>query len=117
MFELVHSDLRTSHVTNMSGFKYYVLFLDDYTHFLWVFPLRAKSDVFDVFSKFHAYVQTQFQSNIQLFQCDNGHQTLLTFFALKGIKICFSCPYTSQQNGKAECVIRTINNVLRTFLF
>jgi hypothetical protein len=28
-----------------------------------------------------------------------------------------SCPYTSQQNGKAERMLRTINNVIRTFLF
>jgi hypothetical protein len=27
-----------------------------------------------------------------------------------------SCPYTSPQNGKAEYIIRTINNVIRTLL-
>jgi hypothetical protein len=27
-----------------------------------------------------------------------------------------SCPYTSSQNGKAERIIRTINNVIRTLL-
>ncbi|KAJ9568111.1 hypothetical protein OSB04_004077 [Centaurea solstitialis] len=45
VFELIHSDLWTSPVTSLSGFKYYVLFLDDYSHFLWVFPLRAKSEL------------------------------------------------------------------------
>jgi hypothetical protein len=28
-----------------------------------------------------------------------------------------SCPYTSPQNGKAECIIRSINNVVRSLLF
>jgi hypothetical protein len=28
-----------------------------------------------------------------------------------------SCPYTSQQNGKAECSLRTINDILRSLLF
>jgi len=28
-----------------------------------------------------------------------------------------SCPYTSQQNGKVERMIRTVNNVTRTLLF
>ena len=28
-----------------------------------------------------------------------------------------SCPYTSPQNGKAERIIRTINNVVRSLLF
>jgi hypothetical protein len=26
------------------------------------------------------------------------------------------CPYTSPQNGKAECIIRSVNNVIRTLL-
>ncbi|KAJ9546650.1 hypothetical protein OSB04_019193 [Centaurea solstitialis] len=120
VFELIHSDLWTSPVTSLSGFKYYVLFLDDYSHFLWVFPLRAKSEVFSVFKTFRAYVLNQFKTDIQLFQCDNGrefnNQPLLDFFKTHGIKIRFSCPYTSQQNGKAERTIRTINNTLRTSL-
>ncbi|KAJ9565369.1 hypothetical protein OSB04_001335 [Centaurea solstitialis] len=120
VFELIHSDLWTSPVISLSGFKYYVLFLDDFSHFLWVFPLRAKSEVFDVFKTFRAYVLNQFKTDIQLFQCDNGHefnnQPFLDFFKTHGIKMRFSCPYTSPQNGKAERTIRTINNTLRTSL-
>ncbi|KAJ9546206.1 hypothetical protein OSB04_025913 [Centaurea solstitialis] len=120
VFELIHSDLWTSHVTSLSGFKYYVLFLDDFSHFLWVFPLRAKSEVFSIFKTFRAYVLNQFKMDIQLFQCDNGrefnNQPLLDFFKTHGIKIRFSCPYTSPQNGKAERTIRTINNTVRTSL-
>ncbi|KAJ9555155.1 LOW QUALITY PROTEIN: hypothetical protein OSB04_009769 [Centaurea solstitialis] len=117
---LGHPGAATSPVTSLSGFKYYVLFLDDYSHFLWVFPLRAKSEVFSVFKTFRAYVLNQFKTDIQLFQCDNGrefnNQPFLDFFKTHGIKIRFSCPYTSQQNGKAERTIRTINNTLRTSL-
>ncbi|KAJ9542459.1 hypothetical protein OSB04_028965 [Centaurea solstitialis] len=55
-----------------------------------------------------------------LFQCDNGrefnNQPFLDFFKTHGIKMRFSCPYTSPQNGKAERTIRTINNTLRTSL-
>ncbi|KAJ9564021.1 hypothetical protein OSB04_009181 [Centaurea solstitialis] len=120
VFELIHSDLWTSPVTSLSGFKYYVLFLDDFSHFLWVFPLRAKSEVFSVFKTFRAYVLNQFKTDIQLFQCDNGrefnNQPFLDFFKTHDIKIRFSCPYTSPQNGKAERTIRTINNTLRTSL-
>ncbi|KAJ9557001.1 LOW QUALITY PROTEIN: hypothetical protein OSB04_011615 [Centaurea solstitialis] len=90
VFELVHSDLWTSPITSLSGYKYYILVLDDFSHFLWVFPLRVKSNVFQAFSTFRAYVVNQFKTDIQSFQCDNG---------------------------KAERVIRTINNVMRTILF
>ncbi|KAJ9565778.1 LOW QUALITY PROTEIN: hypothetical protein OSB04_001744, partial [Centaurea solstitialis] len=106
--------------TSRVGFKYYVLFLDDFSHFLWVFPLRAKSEVFSIFTTFLVYVINQFKTDIQLFQCDNGrefnNQPLLDIFKTHGIKIRFSCSYTSQQNGKAECTIRTINNTFHTSL-
>lgn len=35
-FEIIHSDLWTSPIQSLSGIKYYVLFLDHYSHFLWV---------------------------------------------------------------------------------
>ncbi|VFQ80258.1 unnamed protein product, partial [Cuscuta campestris] len=53
--------------------------------------------------------------------CDNGTEyrntPLATFFESLGILFRFSCPYTSQQNGRAERTIRTLNNTIRTLLF
>lgn len=57
VFELIHFDLWHDHVTSTSGFKYYILFLNEFSHFLWVFPLRAKSKVYFVFLNFHIYVK------------------------------------------------------------
>jgi hypothetical protein len=45
-FDLVHCDLWTSPVLSLSGYKYYLVILDDFSHFLWTFPLRLKSDTF-----------------------------------------------------------------------
>ncbi|CAL9221762.1 unnamed protein product, partial [Arabidopsis halleri] len=54
-------------------------------------------------------------------QCDNGGEYNNTEFhkycASKGISFRFSCPHTSQQNGRSERMIRTINNAVRTLLF
>ncbi|KAL4588677.1 hypothetical protein LXL04_001570 [Taraxacum kok-saghyz] len=120
-FELVHSDVWTSPVTSNSGIKYYVIFLDDFSHFVWVYPLRAKSDVFDKFVHFRSFVKNQFETDIKSFQCDNGGEyNNLKFHQLfdqNGILMRFSCPHTSQQNGKSERMLRTINNVIRTILF
>jgi transposase InsO family protein len=33
-----------------------------------------------------------------------------------GIQLRLSCPYTSQQNGKAERILRTTNDCVRTLL-
>jgi hypothetical protein len=39
-FDLVHCDLWTSPVPSVSGYKYYLVILDDCTHYSWTFPLR-----------------------------------------------------------------------------
>ena len=45
-FQLIHCDLWTSPIPSISGFKYYLVILDDCSHYLWTFPLRLKSDTF-----------------------------------------------------------------------
>ena len=54
-------------------------------------------------------------------QCDNGREfdnsSTRTFFLAHGVHLRMSCPYTSPQNGKAERMIRTINNAARSLLF
>ena len=44
-FDLIHCDLWTSPVVSFSGFQYYLVVLDDYTHYSWTFPLRHTSTV------------------------------------------------------------------------
>ncbi|GJV24042.1 ribonuclease H-like domain-containing protein [Tanacetum coccineum] len=120
-FDIVHSDLWTSPIVSSSGFKYYVLFLDHFSHYVWIYPLKNKSDMFAKFVHFRNYVKNQFKCDIKSLQCDHGgefdNNQLHTLFNTNGIHLRFSCPKTSQQNGKAERMIRTINNTIRTLLF
>ncbi|GKB21569.1 ribonuclease H-like domain-containing protein [Tanacetum coccineum] len=119
--DIIHSDLWTSPVSSLSGYKYYVLFLDHYSYFLWVYPLYRKYDAQSKLLHFRAFVKTQFNREIKAFQCDHGgefdNNSLHELFATNGIQFRFSCPRTSQQNGKSERMIRTINNVVRSLLF
>jgi hypothetical protein len=39
-FDLIHCDLLTSPIPSVSGYKYYLVILDDCTHYSWTFPLR-----------------------------------------------------------------------------
>jgi hypothetical protein len=57
-FDLIHLDLWTSRVVSVSGSKYYLVILDDFTHYLWTFFLKLKSDIFTTLSNFFAYVST-----------------------------------------------------------
>ncbi|GKB05788.1 ribonuclease H-like domain-containing protein [Tanacetum coccineum] len=120
-FEIIHSDIWTSPIISTGGFKYYVIFLDHFSHYLWINPLRTKFEVFAKFVHFRSYVKNQFKCGILNFQCDHGGEfdntQLLDLFSTNGIQMRFSCPKTSQQKGKSERMIRTINNMIRTLLF
>ncbi|GJX84979.1 ribonuclease H-like domain-containing protein [Tanacetum coccineum] len=121
VFEIIHSDIWTSPIPSESGIKYYAIFLDHFSHFVWVYPLHKKSDLFDNFVAFRAYVNRQFNVDIKALQCDHGGEYDNTrfheLFRQNGIQFRFSCPRTSQQNGKSERMLRTINNLIRTLLF
>jgi hypothetical protein len=73
-FDLIHLDLWTSPVVSVSGSRYYLVILHDFTHYLWTFPLKLKSDTFTTLSNFFAYVSTQFGRTIKSIQCDNGRE-------------------------------------------
>jgi hypothetical protein len=73
-FDLMHLDLWTSPVVSVSGSKYYLVILDDFTHYLWTFPLKLKSDTFTTLSNFFAYVSNQFDRKVIAIQCDNGRE-------------------------------------------
>ncbi|KAE8815986.1 Retrotransposon protein [Hordeum vulgare] len=117
-FELCHCDLWTSHVLSVSGYQYYLVILDDFTHYVWTFPIRHKSEVHRLLTAFYAYVRTQFFRTILALQTDNGCEfdnvANRVLFESHGTLLRLTCLYTSQQNGKAERILRTLNGGVRT---
>lgn len=71
-FHTLHCDVWTSPILSNSGFQYFLVVLDDCTHFAWTFPLHRKSDVFEILITFHTYVATQFRCPVLHFHMDNG---------------------------------------------
>jgi hypothetical protein len=52
-FNLIHCDMWTSPIVSISGYKYYLVILDDHNYFVRTFLLRVKSDTFSTLSFFH----------------------------------------------------------------
>ena len=103
--EIIHSDLwGPSPVTSYNGNRYYVCFIDDFTRYTWLYPLKLKSDVFQVFIDFQHRVERHFNQKIMSFQYDWGgeFQALSKHFKEHGIHHRISCPHTPAQNGTAE---------------
>lgn len=71
--ERIHYDLwRPSPVVSAQGFKFYVIFIDNFSRYTWFYPLKLKSDFYSVFFRFQSLVENQFQTKIKQFQCNGG---------------------------------------------
>jgi len=71
--ELIHSNLcGLILVPYENGNKYMTTFIDDYTRMCWVYLLKNKSEAFETFKNFHAWIENDAQSHISSIQTDNG---------------------------------------------
>ncbi|KAF3670456.1 putative acetylajmalan esterase-like [Capsicum annuum] len=65
---------RGDKLSNLSygGILYFVTFIDDHSRKLWVFPLKSKDQVLDVFRDFQALVKRQTEKKLKYIRSDNG---------------------------------------------
>lgn len=81
-------------------------FYDDCTRFTWFYPLKNKSDFFEIFVKFQKLVENQFSMKIKVFQSDGASEFQSHKF-IAHLENCvlhkqISCLGTQKQNGIVE---------------
>ena len=66
--------------------------------------MKQKSETITAFIQFKNMVENQFNRKIKVLQCDGGgeYKPVQKIAIESGIQFRMSCPYTSQQNGRAE---------------
>ena len=73
MLELIHSDVcGPMPSTSLSGYEYYVTFIDDYSRKTWIYFLNTKSEVFGKFKEFKALIDNQSRRRINILRIENG---------------------------------------------
>jgi histone deacetylase 1/2 len=102
--EQVFSDVWGPAPASVGKHQYYVSFIDDYSKFTWIYLLKKRSDVYQVFLNFQQLVERKFGRKIVTMQTDWGgeYEKLHGFFQKVGITHHVSCPHAHQQNGSAE---------------
>ena len=71
--ELIHSNVcGLMPSTYLSGYKYYVTFIDDYSRKTWIYFLKNKSEVFGKFKEFKALIENHLERGIKTQRSDNG---------------------------------------------
>ncbi|KAL0550370.1 hypothetical protein IC582_014879 [Cucumis melo] len=120
-FDLIHSDIWGPALTStVNGYRYYVLFIDDFSRFTWIYFLKHRSELSRTYIEFANMIRTQFSCPIKTLRTDNALEykdsTLLSFLSQQGTLVQRSCPHTSQQNGRAERKHRHILDSVRALL-
>jgi transposase InsO family protein len=117
-FDLIHSDVwGPSPVPTVGGSRYFVIFVDDFSRYTWIYLMKNRSEVLTIYRDFAKMVQTQYSKAIKVFRSDNAREYRQTDFStiLKHYGTIFhtSCAGTSQQNGRAERKLRHILDTVR----
>jgi Integrase core domain/GAG-pre-integrase domain len=99
--ELVHSDVwGPAPVSSYNDYRYFMIFIDDYSRTTWLYLMKNKSEVFSHFQTFLNLVETQFNKKIKILRTDNGtefiNQNFSNYLKQKGILHQTFCVYTPQ---------------------
>jgi transposase InsO family protein len=120
-FYLIHIDVcGPMSFASLSGFLYYVTFIDDFSRKSWIFFMKTKRQVFQRFQELKVLLENQTRKKIKVLRSDNGGEytsnEFSDFCAREGIKREVTVPYNPQHNGVVERKNKAIVGVARTML-
>ncbi|KAE8732274.1 hypothetical protein F3Y22_tig00002237pilonHSYRG01326 [Hibiscus syriacus] len=119
--ELVHSDVfGPVKQQSISGMRYMVTFIDDFSRYVWVFFMKEKSITFSKFKEFRDSAEGEVGKKIYCLRTDNGGEYRSNEFSqyLRECRIRhqYTCANTPQQNGVAERKNRHLAKICRSML-
>lgn len=121
LLELIHSDLRDlkNHETR-GGKRFYITFIDNYSHFTTLYLLRNKDEADETFIKYKTEIENQLGKKIKRLRTDRGEEydpnLFKGYYESHGIIHETTAPYTLESNGVAERKIRTLKEMMNAML-
>ena len=119
--QIIHTDL-CGPITSATydGERYFLLCMDDYTHFLKVYLLHNKDESEEYLKEFVLEAEAHFNLKTSKIRCDNGEEFKSNEFKNwcreKGIVLGYTVRHSPQRNGKSERVILTLMYKVRAMV-
>ena len=66
--------------SSLSGYVYYVYFIDEFYRKTWIYFMKNKDEFFKKFKEFKALIENHSEKKIKTFQSDNGGEFTLNEF-------------------------------------
>lgn len=119
--ELIHGDLcGPISPPTYGGNKYFMLLVDDFSRFMWVYMLKSKDEALPVFKKFKLRIETEKERKLKVFRTDRGGEFMSVAFKKfcddEGLQRHLTAPYSPQQNGVVERRNQTVIEMARSML-
>ena len=106
---------------SVEGYKYVSVFVDEYTHFVWIFMLRQKSEFKTCLEWLNKHIKQHLSRDVEVWQeglgicsirSDNAKEQTMKavqeLCASNGVKHETSQEYSPHQDGLAEIVIKSL---------
>ena len=119
LLDLIHTDLwqLPKQFENLTGWKYFVVFLDDNSRFSCIYFLKHKSELLSKFILFQKYAEKKHGREIKATLADLGGEYTDIIFEKyleeNGIEISYAPTKKHQLNGVAERFFRTLMDKAR----
>ncbi|GJS05546.1 retrotransposon protein, putative, ty1-copia subclass [Tanacetum coccineum] len=121
LLRIIHTDVcgPLRHVSRQ-GAIYFITFMDDYSHYGYVYLLKHKHEVFETFKVFKNEVENQLGKTIKALRSDRGgeyiSQEFKDYLKACGIVQQLTPPYTPQHNSVFERRNRTLLDMVRSMM-
>lgn len=121
ILSLVHTDIcGPINPESKSGARYFVTFIDDFSRMIFVYFMKSRSEVLEIFEQFKIFVERETGCVIKKLRSDNALEFVSKDFSnllnKDGIRRQLSVEYTPQQNGVAERANRTLVEMARCMI-
>ena len=105
---------------SLGGANYFLTFIDDITHYVWVYALKTKDEVIKYFLEWKTQAGKSSGHQLKVLRTDNGGEytskEFENYLKSEGVRHELTIPKTPEQNGVAEHLNQMLVEAMRSMV-